>query len=129
MLALGGEGQRQVALGAGDADVGQAPLLLDGVGFDAGAVGEDLFLETDDVHRRKLQTLGGVHGHHLHAFGAFFLFLLALEHVAQHQLADGVFDGHVAVFVALQGALQRVDEEPDVTHARVGHLVAGGVLP
>jgi hypothetical protein len=32
-------------------------------------------------------------GHHLHAFGAFLL-LLALEHVAHHQLADGVLDGH-----------------------------------
>jgi len=69
-----------------------------------------------------------MHGHHLHAFGAFFLFLLTLEHVAQHQLADGILDGHVAFLVLVEGVLQRFDEEPHVTHARLGDLVAGGVL-
>jgi hypothetical protein len=60
--------------------------------------------------------------HHLHAFGAVFLFLLALEHVAQHQLADGVFDGHFAVFVFFKGVFQRLDQKPDVAHAVVRGL-------
>ncbi|VVN29037.1 hypothetical protein PS647_04769 [Pseudomonas fluorescens] len=66
-------------------------------------------------------------GHHLHAFGAIFLFLLALEHVAQDEFADGVLDGHLAFFVFFQGVLQRLDQEPDVTHAVIGGLVAGAV--
>ncbi|MCY1429433.1 hypothetical protein D9M71_453500 [compost metagenome] len=67
-------------------------------------------------------------GHHLHAFGAFLFLLLALEHVAQHQLGDGFLDGHATFLVALEGVLQGVDEEPDVAHAEVRDLVAGGVL-
>ncbi len=128
MLALGGKGHGQVALGAGDADVGQAAFFLDRIGFDAGAVREDFLLKAEDIHRRKFQALGGVQRHHLHAIGAFFLFLLAFEHVAQHQLADGVLDGHGAVFVFLQGVLQRLNQEPDVAHPRVGNFVVGGVL-
>ncbi len=67
-------------------------------------------------------------GHHLHTFGVLFLFLLALEHVAQHQLADGVLDRHVTLFVLLEGVLQRFDQEPDVADAKLRSLVAGSLL-
>ncbi|MNM29021.1 hypothetical protein D3C81_395510 [compost metagenome] len=67
-------------------------------------------------------------GHHLHTFGVLFFFLLALEHVAQHQLADGVLNGHVTLFVLLEGVLQRFDQEPDVADAELGSFVAGGLL-
>lgn len=41
-------------------------------------------------------------GHHLHAFGTIFLFLLTFKHVAQDQLADGFLNGHTAFFVLFQ---------------------------
>ena len=67
-------------------------------------------------------------GHHLHPVGAFLFLLLALEHVAQDQLGDGVLDGHLAVFVLFQDVLQGIQEEPDVAHAEVSDLVGAGVL-
>ncbi|MNN04544.1 hypothetical protein D3C81_1172740 [compost metagenome] len=88
---------------------------------------EDFLFHAHDEHVGEFQALGGVQGHHLHTFGAVFLFLLAFEHVAQHQLADGFLDGHATVFVFLEGVFQRLDQEPDVAHAKVRSLVAGTV--
>src|SRR5690606_27916171 len=54
--ALLGVADCQLALRAGDADVHQAALFLDGVRLDAVPVRQDLLLDADEVHVRKLQS-------------------------------------------------------------------------
>src|SRR5690606_197490 len=57
LAAAGGEGEGEVALGPGDGDVGQTAFLVHGVGFDAGAVGQYLFLHAHDVDVGVFQAL------------------------------------------------------------------------
>ena len=61
-------GQEQSLTGARDSDVGQATLLLELTRIIAAAkvvhVREDTFLHAGHEHRRELQALGGVDGHH-----------------------------------------------------------------
>ena len=61
-------GQEQALTGARDGDVGQATLLLELARVIAAAkvvhVREDTLLHAGHEHRRELQALGGVDGHH-----------------------------------------------------------------
>ena len=66
-----GVGQEQLALGPGDADVEETPLLLDGdVGLlrllDGPLVREQFVLDARDRHEGELEPLAGVKGHELH---------------------------------------------------------------
>ena len=66
--ALFGMTQVQALLGAGDADIGQTPLFLQAQRFRHRAVaGEQALFQPNQEHQRKLQTLGHVQGHQLHA--------------------------------------------------------------
>src|SRR5690554_2228214 len=57
LAAAGGEGEGEVALGPGDGDVGQTAFLVHGVGLDAGAVGQYLFLHAHDIDVGVFQAL------------------------------------------------------------------------
>ncbi len=60
-------GQVQLAHGAGQAHVAEAPLFGHAAWLLAGhLVGEQTFLHATDEYRRKFQPLGGMQGHHLH---------------------------------------------------------------
>ncbi len=57
-------GQEQLLLGAGDADVREAPLLLELDRFgERPAVREDAFFHADEEHGGELETLGRVERH------------------------------------------------------------------
>ena len=68
--AGGAVGEGQGFLGAGDADVEEAAFLVFGSIADAAAVGEEAFLESDEINDGKLQSLGRVEGDE----GGTFLF-------------------------------------------------------
>ncbi len=63
-----GAGQVQLLHGAGNADIGQAALFFQTVGgLHAHFVREQSFFQSGNEHQRKLQSLGTVQGHQLHA--------------------------------------------------------------
>lgn len=66
--ARGRIGQKQALTGARDGNVGQATFLLELARIIAAAkvvhVREDALLHAGHEHRRELQALGGVDGHH-----------------------------------------------------------------
>src|SRR3546814_11944918 len=55
--------QPQLFLGAGDADVEQAPLLVQAALVEAGLVRQGAVLDADDEHVAELQPLGRVQAH------------------------------------------------------------------
>src|SRR5690606_36402337 len=57
LAAAGGAGEGEVALGPGGGGVGQAAFLVHGVGLDAGAVGQYLFLHAHDIDVGVFQAL------------------------------------------------------------------------
>ena len=70
--ALRGVGDVELLFGAGDADVGEPPLLLNLVGVvDRLHAGEDALLRAAEKDVVKLQTLCRVHGHHDDPVGIF----------------------------------------------------------
>jgi hypothetical protein len=63
-----GVGDEQFFAGAGDADVGEAALLFQpAFVVDRTLAGEQAFFHADQEHHRKLQALGRVQCHQLHA--------------------------------------------------------------
>ena len=87
--------QVQRLLRTGDADVGEAAFLVEVVRFHAGAVRQDAFLHADQEHVRKLQTLGRMQRHEMHAVAAG-LVLVAVEDVHQAHAVDQFGDACVA---------------------------------
>ena len=71
-------GEIQLALGAGDAHVTQAPLFLETALFgDGHLMGEQALFHAADEHQGEFQALGGVQGHQLHAIFPFIALSLA----------------------------------------------------
>src|SRR3569623_3275169 len=57
-LAFGGERERKRLARAGDADVGETPLLFELALFDAAAVRQKFLFHADQEHVRELEALG-----------------------------------------------------------------------
>ncbi len=63
-------GEIELLLGAGDAHIGEPPLLLHLLGrIHALRPGEDALLHSRDEHHREFEALGGVHRHQHHGVG------------------------------------------------------------
>ena len=109
---------------ARDGHVAEAPLLLHRrVVVDAAGVGEDALLHAGDVHRRKLQSLGGVHGHQRD--GALFGIVAVDVRHQRHPLEEsdqrrGLVGGVVFVLADLRHELHQVLEAPFRFHRRLG---------
>src|SRR5690349_858110 len=80
--------QPQRALGAGDADVEQAPLLVQPALLDAGLVRQVAVVHADDEHVAELQALGRVQAHQPHLVAG-----IALVRVRQQRQRRGEVAG------------------------------------
>ena len=107
--SLGGAGEVEAFLRAGQSDVAQAALLLQLVLLPNGPVaGEDALFHAHGEHHGELQALGGVHGHEGHAV---VVFLHAVQiGVEGHFVQEAAERGVLCVFqIAADGRGQFVD--------------------
>ena len=89
-------GHKQALFGPGNAHVAQAPLFLETVGFfHRHAMGEEVFLHAGDKNHGKLQALGRVQCHHLHA--VFKLVGLLFAGIQCRLIKEGPQQGYVFV--------------------------------
>jgi len=106
------------ALGARDADIGQAALFLDVVGFDAVLMRQQVFFHADQEHMWKLQALGGMQGHQADLVAGFFL-LIAFHDVHQHDFGDDLGQ-RFSLAIFFIDAFEPVDQFLDVLHFALG---------
>ena len=118
-LAPPGQGEGQRLAGAGDADVGEPALLLDGVLLDAGAMGQQLLLHADQEDVGELQPLGGVQGHQVRRGRRPSSSSWRSSTSISGEMADHLGQGLVLQLALVQCA-QPVDQVGDVLHAPVG---------
>ena len=115
----------ELLFGAGDADIGQPPFLLNPFLVLALEMGDGILLEADQVDMGELQSLGGVEGHQLHAVGRLVV-VAVLENRHQGQLGDQPVQGRLLLLF-----LQVADPAYQffhIGHARFGlFLRAAGV--
>ena len=118
-LAISGEGDTGVALGSGDADIGQAPLLLEALlalVVDRALGREHAFLPARQEHEGKLQPLGAMQGHDLD--GVVARLAPVQVHDKRHMLQIGL---------KIVEGLHRLDQLLEVIQPRLARGAVGAL--